>query len=110
MSPGGRSGQATREQDLCIIRIPCIGVRAPRDRSHSKRVPRYRAPPFPTLAVTLALNGGGRSVDNVPVAVYCGSAVTLPAGSLVIDVGGHTNSTAADGGIVPAPAPPVCHA
>ena len=35
--------------------------------------------PLPTLAVTLALKDGGGSVDSVPVAVYYGSAVTLPA-------------------------------
>ena len=57
---------------------------------------------MPTLAVTLALNDGGGNVDSVPVAVYCGSAVTLPAGTLVIDVGGHTKFAVAEGAIVPA--------
>jgi len=64
--------------------------------------------PFPTLAVTLAVNVGGGNVGTVPVGVYEGktlaaNAVGEPA---LMTAGGHTKEAVT----VPAPAPPVCHA
>ena len=78
VSPRSRGRQASRRRDLCIIRSHASGYAHPEIAVTVGVLSALLNHPFPTLVVTLALKDGGGSFDSVPVAVYYGSAVTLP--------------------------------
>lgn len=68
--------------------------------------------PFPTLTDTVAeelldVNVGTGSVIMVPVGVKDGNVETAPP--VLREAGGHAKLAEAEAGMLPAPAPPVCH-